>query len=59
MTLSDLKRMTAVLSVRRLCHHADIDYDALRKRIRRGSPELTRSEVSAIRRALKSHGLYC
>jgi hypothetical protein len=56
-TLADLHRMSALVSIKSLAIAAGINVSTLHARLRRGSPELTAVEVDAIRTVLHSAGL--
>lgn len=57
MTLSDLKRISSILAIRRLCTASGIDPSTMRSRLKRGGPELTRDEAKRIAESLESVGL--
>lgn len=56
-TLDDLRLMKGVLAIRRLANAAGMEPEALRQRLRRGVPELTDEESTALTKALAEHKL--
>lgn len=57
MTLSQLERAAAFLSIARVAAVLDMPRDTLWKRIKRGTPELSKDESERIEQALRQAGV--
>lgn len=57
LTLSDLKRLSAVIAIRRVSIAAGFDPATVRSRIRRGTPELTHTEAERLLSVIRAAGL--
>lgn len=57
LTLSDLKRLSAVIAIRRVAMAAGFDPGVFKSRIRRGTPELTQAEAARFLDVIRAAGL--